>query len=116
MGLTHYDGMSVYGSGLYWGKKGVETPMFGAGVRCDAGTVGFSGLVQSVSTRLSTIVGAIVTPRLTASAGGRSGLATFVATDWSGGALDFTAVYSNQSSNTSGGACSGVYSWFAWGT
>lgn len=114
MGLTHHDGISVYGSGMYYGRKGLETPMFGTGIRADAGTTGFSGAINSVSTKLTTIVGAVATLKL-AQAGMASGLPVNVAVDWSGGALDFQSYYNNTSASTSSAAMSSVVSWIAFG-
>ena len=114
MGLTHHDGVSVYGSGYYFGKKNQETPAFGAGIRADAGLVGFSGILYSVSTKLSTIIGAVATPRYSQGSV-VSGMITNVFVDWSGGALDFQSVYVNTSTNTSAPACSGRVSWIAFG-
>lgn len=62
MGVTHHDGISLYGSGLYMGRKASES-IFGTDVsgydvglpRFDCGIVGRSGHVLSVSTRLSSI-------------------------------------------------------------
>lgn len=78
MALTHHDGISVYGSGLYVGKKGVELgPILNtsgqvqsgfiavgaiaygslaATEKWDAGATGVSGNLLSISTRLSSIV------------------------------------------------------------
>lgn len=82
MGLTHQDGISVYGSGLYWGGKGLEIgPVvqsgyvtsawvtgssilneaidflkLRAGVKVVGGTIGVSGALLSVSTALSSVI------------------------------------------------------------
>ena len=78
MGVTHHDGVSVYGSGLWWGKKTNlstfpgEQPFFGGrvgssgllgtgAIRFDGGTVGVSGQILSISTRLSSIYWACAT-------------------------------------------------------
>ena len=81
LGLTHNDGISVFGSGLYWGKKNVEVgpivlsgyvtsawitgsslldsaitfPKLGAGIKVVGGSIGVSGALLSVSTALSSI-------------------------------------------------------------
>ncbi len=115
MGLTHHDGVSVYGSGYYYGKKGAETPLFGTGIRADAGLVGFSGLLYSVSTKLSSIIGVVATARYPQGSQ-LSGKITSVFVDWSGCAIDFQSVYVNTSTNTSAPACSGQVSWMAFGT
>lgn len=82
IGLTHHDGVSVYGSGYYWGKKGLEVgpvilsgfvtsawitgssllnevitfAKLAAGVKVAGGTIGISGALLSVSTALSSII------------------------------------------------------------
>lgn len=114
MGLTHHNGMSTYGSGYYFGLKGAETPLFGAGIRGDAGLVGFSGLLYSVSTKLSSIVGVVAAARYPQGSI-LSGKITSVFVDWSGHAMDFQSVYVNTSTNTSAPACSGQISWIAFG-
>ena len=92
MSLTHHDGVSVYGSGLAFGKKNLEQVIVdcsgyttsslhiqaksldqvmtvGAttGIRIDAGTFSNSGWVASnLSTKLSTVLLAFATPVLPA--------------------------------------------------
>lgn len=86
MSLTHHDGVSVYGSGLAFGKKNLEQVIvdcsgyttsslhirprsldqvvaLGAttNIRFDGGSMGVSGAVLSVSTRLSSIITAQAT-------------------------------------------------------
>ncbi len=114
MGLTHHDGIATYGSGYYYGAKGAETPLFGTGIRADAGLVGFSGLLYSVSTKLSSIIGVVATARYPQGSIA-SGKITNVFVDWSGCAIDFQSVYVNTSTNTSSPACSGQVSWMAFG-
>ncbi len=121
MGLTHHDGVSTYGSGYYYGRKGSETPLLGTGFRADAGLTAFSGSVLSVSTKLSTITAGVASVKWdgTAAAGqlgaSASGLPTVVMINWSGGAIDLYTQYTNQSSNTSGAAASSYISWIVFG-
>lgn len=115
MGLTHHDGMSTYGSGYYFGRKGSETPLFGTGIRADAGTVGFSGILYSVSTKLSSIIAVVATPKYAQGGLLASGTITSVGVDWSGCAIDFQAAYVNTSTNTSAPAASGIVAWMAFG-
>lgn len=105
MGLTHHDGVSVYGSGYYVGKKNFEVPFMPTNglQKFDAGTVGFSGQLLSVSTRLSSIINCQATPKFDA-----SGIWT-VRVGFSGHALDF---YSQCSGIA--GISGGVY-WQAMG-
>ena len=114
MGLTHHDGVSVYESGLYWGKKNVEVPYFGTGVRADAGTTGGSGMILSVSTRLSTITNVVASPKYSASGLYMSGKITAVAVNWTNHTMDFQLGYHNTSAGVMP-AASGVISWVAFG-
>lgn len=92
MSVTHYDGLSVYGSGIAYGEKPNEqiaitcsgnttsalhiqpqsldailTAGGSTGIRIDAGSVGNSGWLKSaVSTRLSTVIAAFAMPVLPA--------------------------------------------------
>ena len=51
MGLTHQDGISVYGSGFYWGKKGSEIgPIVQSGYITSAWVTGSSLLDSAVIT------------------------------------------------------------------
>jgi len=60
MGLTHHDGISVYGSGFAIGGKYNESYIGPSGadglLRFDTGSVATSGGALAVSTRLSSIV------------------------------------------------------------
>jgi hypothetical protein len=114
MGTTHHDGITTYGSGYYFGAKGSETPLFGTGIRADAGLTGFSGLLYSVSTKLSSIIGVVAAARYPQGSI-ISGKIASVFVDWSGSAMDFQTVYVNTSTNTSAPACSGQVSWIAFG-
>jgi hypothetical protein len=121
MGLTHHDGVSVYGSGLYFGKKGLETPLLGTGWRGDAGLTTFSGVSICISTKLTSIIGGVASVKWAGAASdmalgtSASGLPTVVFINWSGNAIDLATKYSNQSSNTSGAAASSQISWMVWG-
>ena len=121
MGLTHHDGISVYGSGLYFGKKGSETTLLGTGWRGDAGLTTFSGVQTTISTKLTNIIGAVASVKWAGAASdmalgtSASGLPTVIFVNWSGNAIDLATKYSNQSSNTSGAAASSQISWMAWG-
>ena len=121
MGLTHHDGVSVYGSGYYYGRKGVETPMLGTGFRGDAGLTTFSGVQISISTKLTSIVAGVASVKWAGAASdmalgtSASGLPTVVLINWSGNAIDLATKYSNQSANTSGAAASSQISWMVWG-
>jgi hypothetical protein len=92
MGLTHHDGISLYGSGLYMGAKNLET-IFATNVsgydvglpRVDMGIVGTSGHQLSVSTRLSSI-GIVVTQYIDVLAPATTGMITTVT--FSGNAFD----------------------------
>lgn len=113
MGLTHFDGVSVYGSGLWIGKKGSETAMASAqgtsyGLpRMDANITGASGHIMSVSTRLTTVAFGIAIEKgvLPTASSGRN-----VQIDWSGGAID---IY--RYSVTGSAACSSQVTYMVWG-
>jgi hypothetical protein len=91
MGVTHHNGVSVFGSGYMVGQKGVETLVVdksgyvqsgrlygseafihspgamggGTTLKIDAGTVSFSGMVKrSVSTALSSITALFARPAI----------------------------------------------------
>jgi hypothetical protein len=122
MAYTHHDGVSVYGSGLAYGRKGSETPLLGAGFRADAGLTTFSGVMTTISTKLTNIVAGTATVKWAGAASdmslgtSASGLPTVILINWSGNALDLATKYSNQSSNTSGAAASSQISWMVFGT
>lgn len=115
MGLTHHDGIAVYGSGFYIGRKPTETAIASdvSGtthglLRFDAGIRGGSGHIASISTRLSTVGWAIaqeVGALPTASSG------RYLTTQWSGNAVD---IY--RYNVTGSAACSSRVAWGAWGT
>uniref|UniRef100_A0A6H1ZLT8 Tail protein n=1 Tax=viral metagenome TaxID=1070528 RepID=A0A6H1ZLT8_9ZZZZ len=112
MGLTHSDGVSVTGSGLYRGASGSEVPLFPVGnAIVDSGTTGFSGALTGISTRLTSIIGVTANEKRGAIT---SGAAT-VAVNWSGGAIDLYRFYTNTSAGGAG-AASGIVSWVAIGT
>jgi hypothetical protein len=111
MGLTHHDGISLYGSGVYIGRKAFETPMFvgkGFGAqsgtvqvtyglpRFDVGSVGTSGHSTSVSTRLSSIAFAVATAFDVACT---SGIAPRLS--WSGHCVDILNLTVTGSANAS---------------
>ncbi len=114
MGLTRHDGLSVYGSGLYWtnAKGGTETndvPFFGmatgnarqGAIRCDGRVTNISANATSLSTSLSTVLGVIATNN-------QSGLVNVIA--WgSGNCIDIVC------RSMSGTASSGVIAWVAYG-
>ena len=107
MGLTHHDGVSLYGSGLYTGRKGSETAVFPGAplVRFDTGTVGVSGHTAGLSTRLTSVQFAWAQHKDTTCT---SGGATRVR--WSGGALDILNLTTTGSANAST-----AIAWCAWG-
>ena len=107
MGLTHNDGISLYGSGLYTGKKGSEAAIFPGAplVRFDTGTVGVSGHTTSLSTRLTSIQFAWAQLK---DVGCTSGGATRVT--WSGNAIDIKNLTTTGSANAST-----AIAWCAWG-
>jgi hypothetical protein len=112
MGLTHWNGVCVTGSGLYRGEKNSEVPIFPAGNGIvDAGTTGFSGSVSAISTRLSTITAVYAQEKRSTFTSGRGG----VWVDWSGHAFDAARYYVNTSTNSSAPAASGVIGWIAVG-
>lgn len=129
MGITHFQALCA-ASGYFTGTKNLERPFVdGSGyissgkvnlnalaANFDYGTVGFSGLLYSVSTRLTSIVAATATAKYAQGELFASGKITTVGIDWSGHCLDFQAAYVNTSTNTSAPACSGVVSWIAFGT
>ena len=94
MGLTHHDGVSVYGSGLYYGGKNLEVSILPTGIaRIDAGTFSRSGWKNlSVSTKLSTISYVCATPIMPATglATMSSGFVSIVGATFSGHCIDFT--------------------------
>jgi hypothetical protein len=114
MGLTHHDGISLYGSGLYMGQKNLET-IFGKDVsgydvglpRFDCGIVGQSGHVASVSTRLSSIA-FIHTQPIDVLATATTGM--FISVNWSGNAFDMYKYIVTGSAATSSRVA-----WQAWG-
>ena len=112
MGCTHHDGLSVYGSGLWKGTKGIGTsgdipffgfPTKGGAVRCDGGITNVSTAALSVSTNLSTVMA--VFPAVSVS----TNIPVDVMASCSGNSIDIRC-YSE-----SGTAGSGVVSWLVFG-
>jgi hypothetical protein len=112
MGCTHHDGLSVYGSGLWRGTKGIGTsgdiPFFGykssgGAVRCDGGVTNVSAVALSVSTNLSTVI--TVFPTVSVS----TNIPLDVFAICSGNSIDIKCY------SASGTASSGVVSWIAFG-
>lgn len=115
MGVTHHDGVSVYGSGLWWGKNKntsgtSECPFFGSpvaglgsagSVRCDGGKINVSSAALAVSTNLSTVLSVVGII-------GTSTLAT-INIIASGHCIDIVT------HSTSGTASSGLVYWQAFG-
>ena len=105
MGLTHHDGISVYGSGLALGKKYAEVYVGCSGVdgmcRMDVSWVITStgGVANGVSTRLSSIIFATGQMVGTVKCSGQDQ----VYLNWSGGAFDLTV------GNGIGGACTSSF-------
>lgn len=114
MGLTHHDGLSLYGSGLYMGAKNLES-VFGKDVsgydvalpRFDCGIVGQSGHVASISTRLSSIA-FVNTQYVDVLATGNTGMYTSVT--YSGHVFDMY-----KYTVTGSAATSSRVAWQAWG-
>jgi len=122
MGTTHHDGLSVYGSGLWKGTKGIGTsgdvPFFGGvagtanmAVRCDGGLIGVSGKLVGMSTRLSSIYYAVATLGSLPT----SGLTNVVAIA-SGNCIDIDTIYNLASGAISVASISTPVNWFAAGT
>ena len=116
MGVTHHNGLSVWGSGLWKGKGGTVTsgtaeypffgqPVAGAGSMgatfCDGGKTNVSGVAFAVSTNLSTILAVFATPQT-------SGLANVFVVG-SGNCIDIVC------RSMSGTLSSGVIAWLAVG-
>ena len=107
MGLTHFNGISITGSGLFTGEKGAEAAIFpgAALVRFDTGTIGTSGHTTSHSTRLSSVVFVWAQAKDIVCT---SALATRVT--WSGHAFDCLNLTVTGSANASS-----AIGWCAWG-
>lgn len=109
MGLTHFDGLCVTGSGLYAGAKnsevvmvaGAPTPLF------DSSSTGISGHLLGVATRMTTVGVGFATNKGALPAA-HSGVVLNM--NWSGGAVDIYRYAVNGSAATSG-----TVAWGVWG-
>ena len=110
MGLTHHDGISVYGSGFAIGKTGSESFIGPSGadglLRFDTGSVSTSGGAAAISSRLSSIVFASVQPGGATLCSGLDGASVV----FSGHCLD---IYTHSGDGTA--SASGLVYWFAAG-
>lgn len=107
IGVTHHDGLSVTGSGLYVGRKNNEVPILPSGLgKVDVGLTGVSTLARAVSTRLSSITQVVAT--IVTCVSGRLA----VGADCSGHAIDLRT-YGNDGSAS---LISGAVRWIAVGT
>lgn len=120
MGVTHHDGMSVYGSGLWRGKKTNlstfpgEFPFFGGAfpqgaVFADGGVAEVVG-TNIVSSRLSTVIYAVATLGMAPV----SGLSTTIAIG-SGNAVSLQTYYITTSSLPVTSSISSPVNWLALG-
>jgi len=108
MGLTHFNGLCVTGSGLYAGAKNSEvaivantpTPLF------DSSSTGISGHVMGIATRC-TSVGMAWATNTGALPEAHSGI--ILNMNWSGGAIDIYRYAVNGSAATSGSVAWGVW-------
>lgn len=94
MGVTHFKGISVHSSGLYWGDKNAEVPLGIGPRRVDGGRFGYSGTAyNSMSTQLSSIVSVCATIDFVTDGGTvplwSSGNPIIVDTAFSGHCVDF---------------------------
>ena len=145
MGLTHFNGLSVTGSGLYAGGKNLEVgPIIAASgyimsgwvtgssiltgairidhlaatgnVKLDSGTFGWSGALRiALSTRLTTINFAQATPVRTVSEAVPQATSIVAFTNFSGHAIDFRMMYLNASANLVSAETSSQIAWMAIG-